>query len=642
MRYLLVIALNISLVPSLYADSPGASFISAATELRQQSYSTQDEVQPLEPEEEIVSTTTVSDKVCKREEQTTLSQRFLKALLIEEGGLTYTHYPNSGLLKLYGGKMIGNCNAMIEPKVKRSSANSSYSFSVEIIKSSVCPSEGEENAGKCRYPVHIAENGYATKDSPVDYFFEPNYDGFLECLKVSGVFVDGKVHRDKITKVNFNPESLNNKDSGNLEFYCHGPICYDEKMQDKPSYTTNNSCEWIEKFKEKGGGNVRLVSQEEISANERKAAFKAACNEQNYRTLMSLMHQFGNKQKRQLEEIRDRLIVEKIEDWKGKFNRYKSLDKIKNGDIAKLHQLVKDFTNYIVNPLKDEIESLIIQLEEADTDEAAEQIQNRLNARISDLEKLVTGNKFNLADYNKMKDIDKRPPLEMEMWRDMALKVYQNTNAAWHFQPYKSSYKKDKNGKVREALYYDDLKEQMADHVEAQREKLEMLGEAVANPGEPVFSAGYRDSALAWKEDAQEELAFLVEEYQQGRQALQRCRNYGAQASQCMQEISLKIDDIGREMTNTQEYYRAKISSDQKNYQDWSKIEDSVADWKGVSLRRIAANNGDFRSMSFSDILSRTSGQQQTGAFSQDDITRMLQMQRMGAGLQGNGFMFNQ
>ena len=647
MKYLLLLALNTSFTQLALADSPGAGFISAANELRQESNtSTQDEVEPVDLEEEVVSTTTVSDEVCKREDQTTLSQRFLKALLIEEGGMTYSHYPSSGLLKLYGGKMIGNCNAMIEPKVTRPSGNSSYTFSVQIKKSSVCPSEGQEHAGKCRYPVQIAENGYVTKDSPVDHFFEPNYDGFLECLKVSGVFVDGKVHKDKIAKVNFNPESLNNKDSGNLEFYCHGPICHDEKMQDKPSYTTNNSCEWIEKFKEKGGGNVRLVSKEERNANERAAAFKAACNEQDYKALVQMMQSFGSDEKVQLAEVRDNLIKSELKSLKKRFSKYRSLEKIKNADIKKMYELVKDFTKYIVNPLQADIENLIIQQEEAATDEEAERIQRKLDAKIAQLRELVTGEFFNLQDYNKMKDINKRPPLEMEMWREMALQVYKNSNASYHFQRYttKNQNRKENDKKRMEVLYYDDLKEQMADHVESQREKLEMLGEAVANPGDPIHSAAYRQSALELKEDAQDELAFLVEEYQEGQQALQQCYNYGAQASQCMQNVSQRIDSLQNEITSTQDYYRDLITDDQNNYTTWAGIEDSIASWKGVSLKRVPAASNDFSAMSFSDILARTSGQQQTstGQLSQQAIAQLLMQQRASqSGQLQNGLTLN-
>ncbi len=629
MKYFTFAAFIMIATQMAYAESTRKGFFEAASNTN---WGTEEEVnEPVTstlPEEPEFTSSGESDTVCMREDQTTLSQRMIQVLLFEKHKINGT--PFSNLIKVSGGDMIGNCDSMISFEFSKPSENkyNSNLLQVNVNKPTTGCEDVEENGITktfCDYKVIFAEDGTANKEET--HSFEPNYYGFMECLKKAGVYDEaaGVFHKDKIAAKPLDEGFKGAVQTGDYEIYCHGPECKKDRLQDESSQS-GNSCEWVEKIKNANGDKITFYSQADIAARRKEADFKAACNLGNYREVLEASQQFDGPQYATLVEVSHNLLHEKIKELTQAFRKKKDLSKYSSSELDDLYSAMEDFNEHILSPLKNRIANLIVQIEEASTDEKADALRDKLDGVFALYAEYVSGDYFGANDYERMKNMEEKPPLKQKAWREMALSLYKNLNAVYNFSRVTNSNLEKEEDEQLAELYYDEIIEEMAAAVKKEKRRLNQLGYVASNPGTSKYSDDHYQSAQVWTQEAQEVLTDMTADYKQGAQTLQQC--VMLQNAQCVQAVSQRLDTLDKDIAKTKKYYEKKISSDQKNYNEWSKIEKTAASWnKNVTWRGIAStSNTDFTTMSFADILARTTGQGNTQTLTGNNTNLIQQL----------------
>lgn len=298
--------------------------------------------------------TTVSGKTCQDlniDDQKSLPLKVVKSLIQSEPQqLTIVHDPKTGILKVTSPDMIGNCNSMIEWKVNQAQVEGENTYLVEarIKHGTDCKNK------KCDYKVTKVKNSYDMSHENLPY--EPNLNGFKQCLKESGAFNpkgDG-LDKNGIYYAPINERISDVKETGKVLFVSEGPVSsligpvYGDKFK------IVSDCKYYEEV----GPTPQLVLSE---ADETKRQLRAQadelekCTVEEYHNVADFLSK-NSEFEAQLKDVRDRLIKEATQKSAAAILEGKSTDE----DM----RVLADFEKYIIEPKKQQALALYAELED--------------------------------------------------------------------------------------------------------------------------------------------------------------------------------------------------------------------------------------------------------------------------------------
>lgn len=282
-------------------------------------------------------TSTSSAAQCTENDQTSVPMAYISSLILEaNGALDIEHDPRSSMLKISSPDLIGNCSSMLEWNLNRPELDGkkSYAIEVKIKDEGNCPVDG------CTYKVAKVKNKQF--DTYEDMVFKPTLKGFEECLKKSGVVVDGKVVPEAIYPSPVR-ETFSGLDySGQIQLKSRGPS---SKMIG-PKYgkfTYIDGCDHYEAIHPDINNLLTLEDSEKIRLNAEAEKLKG-CKTDEYHKLTDFIEKYQGYSD-ELAEVRNKLILEAAK---------KSAEALTNNKFTDEDlKVAADFETYIVNPKVD-------------------------------------------------------------------------------------------------------------------------------------------------------------------------------------------------------------------------------------------------------------------------------------------------
>ena len=434
-----------------------------------------------------VNTSAVPDQICTRSQQTSLPKRsFLK--ILSKSDLVVSHNPDTGKLTINGGTMVGNCKNMLQYNFSSPSHGRPYLFQVDIRKPATgCEEDPATGKTLCEYKAYTATDGIPN-DEMKTVKVEPNYNGFVQCMKDVGVMTSSGLAEDKIAPLKFKETFSGANATGEVWFYCHGPECARQRLQNE-SNKEENSCRFYEDINDDG---FIAYSQADVREQRAHALFNQICRSGDYSLIDNNLPKFTEFSFMYdiLKRVRDTIIEDEVKKLHAQIAKKKDLS---NLDAQNFNRVLSDFYQKVVLPKRSQI---LYQIEKVDTmadGEARDRELAQLEAMVQAYRKYTKEPFMTKDDYAKMKSFAMKAPLHKELWREAALKYYAVNNSAYHFARYDSELAQ-KNQMA--SLSREEVEAQMEMDITEQSEELDKLG-ILANDkeGRVSFSSQFQEAA---------------------------------------------------------------------------------------------------------------------------------------------------
>lgn len=584
-------------------------------------------------------------KECSSKDQTSLPQEDIKALMIYKGKSIKSYSSLSGdyLNVELESPIIGNCAAMLEPKVTYSKKHSKYLYEVKV--RNTC----EEK--ECEYQVSRLEND-EKKVSTKKY--EPTLSGFYKCMQ-ENVGVNEK-------KTAWNKSNIVNKDlakasveapfSSDLLFVSKGPAGMQNSK--KKNLISNNDCDFFEQVND---DYFTHYSSEDLESMRLEEKAQRLCKEGDYSNIESSLSSFlGNGQLYQtMAGVRDQLLLEEI---KAERERLQDLIADKNIgeeiDSEKFKKLMEDFYSLIIDKnlstknhteQDQDNEDLLVNMraeydiayKNKDKDEM-KRLAKLIADKVDELSDYMVEPYFDVKDFKAMTSLETRPEIENDDWRDasktlhksiMSLKLlceaYGTSKTCEERQPTNQNFKKKKSGLTSLAA----VEKKVEDYNEKSMDNYDEKVTLVTNP------TGYKSLKYQKLLTECENHAKVSEQYATGiqsqitpitqactqqsggnQQALQACiKRYQFQISGDANSLKLKQENCTKMKTHytTQKEKWEELEEQRDDYLDYSdeekkKRKEKVAkvlekektkytfNYKGITAQNTTQTNTQFRS----------------------------------------------
>ena len=381
---------------------------------------------------------------CTEKDQNTLPLRFVMGLLREKGAtLRPVHDPSNGKLTINGGRMIGNCNSMLEYKLSKPDSKSKlpYVFQVKI---KGC------GADECEYNVKTAQDGM-----PKDLgkkSFEPTMNGFMKCLEETGVFKDGRIQQGKIATAEFKAVQTGVNQSAELWFAHHGPYIdprggvFGDEGNKKPGM----GCFYFEDIQKNG---FEIYSKSDIDLNRKKDQFQSLCKSGNYRLIDQKISDFKEVKYLQniLKKVRNELLLDEVKKVSKQLKENEDYAGLK---ASKIKKVIEDFEKYIIQPKRDELfgvynngsivkKGLYHQIIDEDNEDEKAKLITQFLKGLDELNQFTESPYLSLKSLRQMESFKKKAPVDDVDWYNAALTLNRTINTAKAFtQPYEKSLKR--------------------------------------------------------------------------------------------------------------------------------------------------------------------------------------------------------
>lgn len=497
----------------------------------------------------------VPESSCTRKEQTSLPLWVFEDLIefdeIAVGTNSATD-TSSGMIQLTGGQMIGNCNAMLKMSWDINEGGSPHYFNVSV-KRPVGGCKVGEKTGKtlCPYSIQLAEDGI-TQDERKTYYFEPNYYGFMACMKKAGVYNDnGDFDGSKVALADFSVTKTGVDSTGPIQYYCKGAECASSRSsgQRVPNrLARKNICEHATQINSTKPKIYSRIDSERMSKEE---DFRRVCHSMDYKTISARLPSFENNENfRDLYEtlryVRDELILKKVKILAKAIKDKKSLKQL---NAEQYNDVLSDFYRMIIVPTRKEIEMLYKELGSETNKNRMKMLQAKIDKKVDSLKRFTGKGFFNSAIFEKMKSFPAKAPLHKKTWVAAAQSAYKGINTAYNYARFHSKLgseiqaKKTKQGLVYELdLTPADANRLISKHINDEADHLEKLATLASDP---TGDTSYAGEHLAEAEDIQVRHQMRVEGFQhellETRQAQSECYNsrigfYGFLAQSCVED----------------------------------------------------------------------------------------------------------
>lgn len=417
------------------------------------------------------SSSQASTYQCTKNDQDSIPfQDFLQ--LVEASELEINHDPNSGRLRIDGGKMINNCSSMLEYKLYQPNNDSKYLFKVEIRKPSNCKD------GMCKYKAYTAEAGIANgEEDSKQVTVPPTLEGFYECLKQAGVYdEDNNYQAGKVALQEFVFESSEANETGEIVFYSHGPVGKQTDAVYSKKIMKGGSCD---DFEEIQNGGYFVYSKEQTYLNNKNSEFQNVCKSDNYSHINSQINNFKEFKGMQktLIALRDEALKAAARDLRVMMDENsKDLSEL---DASHFNQVTADFLKYIIEPLREKIEDKYYQMNSAKSKKEKIKLENELSELTAELMGYYKGKYLTLKEYELMKSFTAKAPLEQEEWRQAAKNYYEGNAIGLAYARYNKKYRESKKLSLIRPNQAD---KEVDGYYKTESKMIDMLGELAEDP----------------------------------------------------------------------------------------------------------------------------------------------------------------
>lgn len=296
---------------------------------------------------------------CASDEQSSLPRNQIKHLLMgKDAKLRFDHNSEKEELVVNGGNFVANCQAMLEWKLEEipgatKKDRKDYAVQYQFAKNSKCVN------GKCSYTISKKVDGQFKNEI---MSFEPNYKGFQDCLKASGVInKEGKVDPLAIYRDQMKVKFPNVKDSGKITLHSIGPL---GKQEDPEfGYVKQVGCDIYEKVSEKDTLILSTSDAKEQRILDEKDKVCASGDYREVADFISKNEAFSDE----LSTVLEKMFIEKAKTVAKKLEDMEKDPKIVLDD-ADL-EIISDFGKYVVEPLAAKADAKYKEYEAASGDE---------------------------------------------------------------------------------------------------------------------------------------------------------------------------------------------------------------------------------------------------------------------------------
>ena len=540
---------------------------------------------------------TSQDLECNEEkDRNTVPYKFLLGLLANKS-LSISHDPHSGVLKFDGGIMIGNCQSMLETVVSKPNESIPYyTFQVAVKKPGGC------NGDKCQYEVTSISNGENKKATKS---FKPNFDGFVSCLKETGVFVNGKINQKKVAPIEFVHEERDITQTSELLYANRGY----KGTRYAGKYSTNKiptypGCYYFEDI-QKGG--FKTYSVDDMESFELERLYQKVCNSGNYKLIDSHISDFDQLVPFQngLIKIRNELILDEVKKLHEIVSESEQLNEV---DKAKFKEVSSDFLEHVIKPLKNDLAQLqrlyanpghsqkenilnsVFGPEKAkaflgkDPAELKKEVLKEMDAKASELVSYARSPYLTKEDYKKMSSSKSGAPLDDSTWTSAVLDVYEVHNTAFNYGRYSDdfweSHYKDNPSYKKEKRYASgaDLDKKISSRMRDKRKKMKRVSEVAANP-DVDYGAKYERTKAAVLKDIDRQMMELRQNMMKAQYKVQtmcaaeKAQKYWISQQACVRDAQAQLEACGRQL-------RALMASREDAIK---KYDGMIAEWKEAS-----------------------------------------------------------
>jgi hypothetical protein len=394
---LFLITLNVS------AQTASSGLVGALDQSEQESHPLVEENATIDEVEQVEVSNTTPTYQCNSSDQTSLPLKHFEALLRNGNkGIDINHNEESGVLELSGSKnMVGNCYSMLEPKLTKPNSILPWVFQVQF------KSCGQ---AKCSYDVQVLENGSIKTVAGKQY--EPSFDGFMSCLKDTGVYQNGRIIEDKVVKKTFYQEFTGVNTTDDFLYASNGPLA----IQDGLRYSSQNEipgqkCFVFERIQKQP---KKLYSLEDYKKQQKYEYFQEVCKSQNWKLIDEKIGDF--EQFKSLEailvKVRNQLIEKDVSKLAMRLDDEKDYREISDEDIS----LIDAFKEKVIDHETDKINKLYRKyIDSSGSDK--ESIKEELQKKVLALKKysqspFLQVKHLEMLQYSKTRNA----PMEREQW----------------------------------------------------------------------------------------------------------------------------------------------------------------------------------------------------------------------------------
>lgn len=313
--------------------------------------------------------------ICKDKDQSSMPLSFFMRLFDDPNkDLDFSNYdPQTGKLVIEGGKWAANCKDMLNISLTSpTSSDENYYLEIKFKKNStIC----NDDMSECNYTVIEKPDINSAKEESKSVKLAPTLDGFIECLKVTGVLKEKsgggfeKVEGKRV-KREFKEEKSNVKKSGYLYFKSHGPRAQVYGPMYGKIKNDTNKCEYIEKPSKYGH---RFSSTSEMKKNKNLLVFKKVCKSTDYNEMLKHLSSIGEFRD-ELLAITSNLLKKEVKKLARDINDAKKVEDFDELDL----DVIKDFHTYVIKPLIKKIENKYDQLVEMEKGKERDKVYKEL------------------------------------------------------------------------------------------------------------------------------------------------------------------------------------------------------------------------------------------------------------------------
>lgn len=510
------------------------------------------------------------DTPCEKEDQNTIPYGFFLSLLAGHR-LNVEQSPETGIMNINGGTMIGNCNAMLETKVGKPNGDIPYTFQVAIKESETC------SDGKCEYEVYHVDKSINQK---VKKSYTPDFQGFLSCLKDAEVFVDGKIKKEKIAATDFMHSEKGVNKSSKLLFLSHGF----KKSKLTGVYSENKlpgkGCYFFEDIKKDG---FTTYSRDDLNKSKLDKLFTKICSSGDYKIVSKHIDDFKEVEALQklIIKVRDQLLAKEVKELHDELAVTEDLSEI---DTEKYASTIEDFDELLIQPLKDKLkiaqklhsspgssekEALLRQLfsSESQIDKMMnlnvksfkKEIAKYMDEKSGDLIKYAQSPYLTSNDYLLMVNPKKGSPIDDSRWTSGALKLFKIQNTAFKYGRYNDDFW-EKNYKSKDKYQGEKrfessvvLDSQIAASVYKKSESIELLSKTAKNP-DVNYAKNYQSLKTANMQEIEKQMMLIqqnMKEYQykvMTNCAVEKQRKYFINQQACVREAQEALENCTAEL----------------------------------------------------------------------------------------------
>lgn len=547
--------------------------------------------------EQTVDEVSVDRPACD-EDQTSFPLRIFSKLFAD-GEVNFSNNSDLGILKIFGNMKVANCRSMISYSFSRPKEKEGrpYVFQISIVRPSSCKGD------KCDYQVDMGDDGVKVGTKKISV--EPNLNGFIQCLKETGVYTDNGVDESKLVSGKFKKEYSTTK-TGELWMYSWGkegprsPLYSDESLKDE------HQCRFYEHVAD---GGFKIYSKYDEEQNALRRDFQALCNEKDFHKIKSQSPKYqGTTLWNEYQQILKESAItemEKVKKLISKHSKGKRGKKKKNvpGDLsgledkaAAINDILQTYKKLVIQPLVQKIANQVQIVQDLENDGVSKSIiaeaQKLLDGYIEEYFKLMkigVGEK----EYKAMTNFKLKAPLHNDDWREAAKSVGEISETVLNLARYHSKIEK-KYPKIAKRI--DNLEEYLTPEetldligakLEVREQRLSDLG-MLANDPSYSIAKQHTESAQSLVQNHVSDIYALKEDLQYEQMyARQECMNprkfwvvqNPALQRNCMMNSQAVMQDIQYDLALFQspEYMsqvlQPQVRQQQQLASEWSAIE---------------------------------------------------------------------